>query len=109
MGELRGHFRPEFLNRVDDMVIFHPLGLPEIERIVDLLFTELRRRLAEQRITSLTEPGRRLIASRATTGLRRPAATPLHLARGGDQDRPRVARGEARDGVTILVDARARN
>ncbi|WP_349263539.1 ATP-dependent chaperone ClpB [Actinocrinis sp.] len=63
MRELRGHFRPEFLNRVDDVVIFHPLGLPQIERIVDLLFDELRGRLAEQRITlRLTEPGRRLIA-----------------------------------------------
>ena len=63
MAELHSHFRPEFLNRVDDVVVFRPLGLGEIERIVDLLFDELRRRLAEQQITlELTEEGRRLIA-----------------------------------------------
>jgi ATP-dependent Clp protease ATP-binding subunit ClpB len=63
MAELGSHFRPEFLNRVDDIILFHPLGLGQIERIVDLMFGELRRRLAEQGITlELTEPGRRLIA-----------------------------------------------
>ena len=50
MRELRGHFRPEFLNRVDDVVVFRRSAWPQIERIVDLLFDELRRRLAEQRI-----------------------------------------------------------
>ncbi|WP_034087147.1 ATP-dependent chaperone ClpB [Streptacidiphilus albus] len=64
MGELNSHFRPEFLNRVDDIVLFHPLGLAQIERIVDLLLEELRRRLAEQRIDlRLTEEARRLIAA----------------------------------------------
>ena len=42
MAELRGHFRPEFLNRVDDIVLFKPLTLAEIERIVDLMFDDLR-------------------------------------------------------------------
>ena len=36
MADLRGHFRPEFLNRVDDIIMFKPLTLAEIERIVDL-------------------------------------------------------------------------
>jgi ATP-dependent Clp protease ATP-binding subunit ClpB len=48
MAELRQHFRPEFLNRVDDIVLFKPLRLEEIERIVDLLGEDLRRRLAER-------------------------------------------------------------
>jgi ATP-dependent Clp protease ATP-binding subunit ClpB len=65
MGELRGHFRPEFLNRVDDTVLFAPLGLPQIERIVDLQFEQLRQRLAEQQIElHLTEEARLLIAER---------------------------------------------
>jgi ATP-dependent Clp protease ATP-binding subunit ClpB len=65
LGELRAHFRPEFLNRVDDIVVFHPLGLPQIERIVDLMFDELRGRLAERHIgLRLDEAGRRLIAER---------------------------------------------
>ncbi len=46
MGELRRHFRPEFLNRVDDIVLFKPLTEAEIERIVELMFDDLRRRLA---------------------------------------------------------------
>ena len=44
MQELRQHFRPEFLNRVDDTVLFKILTLDEIERIVGLLADELRRR-----------------------------------------------------------------
>ena len=45
-AELRAHFRPEFLNRVDDLVLFKPLQLEEIKAIVDLLLTELKDRLA---------------------------------------------------------------
>ncbi|MGA9358502.1 MAG: AAA family ATPase, partial [Mycobacterium sp.] len=45
MAELRGHFRPEFLNRVDDIVLFTPLSMPQLERIVELQLAELRDRL----------------------------------------------------------------
>jgi ATP-dependent Clp protease ATP-binding subunit ClpB len=63
MAELRAHFRPEFLNRVDEIVLFKPLTLPEIERIVDLMFTDLRARLAERRMAlDVTEDARRFIA-----------------------------------------------
>jgi ATP-dependent Clp protease ATP-binding subunit ClpB len=63
MAELRGHFRPEFLNRVDDIVLFKPLTLEEIEQIVDLQIADLRRRLADRRLQlELTEPARALIA-----------------------------------------------
>jgi len=63
MTALRAHFRPEFLNRIDDIVMFHRLTLPQLERIVDLQFDELRQRLAERRIAlELTEPARKLIA-----------------------------------------------
>ncbi|HKB29349.1 MAG TPA: ATP-dependent chaperone ClpB [Streptosporangiaceae bacterium] len=51
MAELRGRFRPEFLNRVDEVVLFKPLTQPEIERIVDLMFNDLRSRLADRRMT----------------------------------------------------------
>ncbi len=50
MAELRRHFRPEFLNRVDDMVLFKPLTLEEIEEVVALMVGELRARLAARRI-----------------------------------------------------------
>ncbi|HEY3683078.1 MAG TPA: ATP-dependent chaperone ClpB [Streptosporangiaceae bacterium] len=63
MAELRGHFRPEFLNRVDDIVLFKPLTQGEIERVVDLMFADLRGRLAERRITlEVGEEARRSIA-----------------------------------------------
>lgn len=53
---LRSTFRPEFLNRVDDVVLFKPLTEPELRQIVDLLIRELRARLAERRINlELTE------------------------------------------------------
>jgi ATP-dependent Clp protease ATP-binding subunit ClpB len=51
MNELRIHCRPEFLNRVDDTVLFKPLRLEEIEKIIDLLLNELQKRLADRQIT----------------------------------------------------------
>ena len=63
IAELRAHFRPEFLNRVDDTVLFKTLTLPEIERIVDLQTEDLSRRLAEQGIgIELDEAARALVA-----------------------------------------------
>jgi ATP-dependent Clp protease ATP-binding subunit ClpB len=63
LSALRHHFRPEFLNRVDDIVLFKPLRLEEIEQIVDLQVEDLRRRLADRRIgLDLTEEARAFIA-----------------------------------------------
>src|ERR1700739_2739103 len=50
MGELRLHFRPEFLNRVDEIVLFKPLTLSEIKRIIDLQLKLLRVRLSERHL-----------------------------------------------------------
>ena len=64
MTEMRQYFRPEFLNRVDDIVLFKPLRLDEIERIVDLLTEELRVRLADRRIQlEIDEEARKFVAS----------------------------------------------
>jgi ATP-dependent Clp protease ATP-binding subunit ClpB len=63
MQEMRRHFRPEFLNRVDDIVLFKPLTLGEIKKIVDLLTEELRKRLAAREIRlELTDAARELVA-----------------------------------------------
>ena len=65
MADMRSHFRPEFLNRVDEIVLFKPLTEAEIENIVDLMLSDLRMRLAERQITlEITEPARRFIAER---------------------------------------------
>ena len=50
MADLRQTFRPEFLNRIDETVLFKPLALDEIEKIVDLLIADVNKRLAERRV-----------------------------------------------------------
>jgi ATP-dependent Clp protease ATP-binding subunit ClpB len=65
LAELRTRFRPEFLNRIDDIIVFSPLQLGQIENIVELQFSDLRRRLAERQIRlDLTSEARHLIAER---------------------------------------------
>jgi ATP-dependent Clp protease ATP-binding subunit ClpB len=51
MAELRKAFRPEFLNRIDETILFKPLTLEEITAIVDLLLADLNQRLADRRVT----------------------------------------------------------
>jgi ATP-dependent Clp protease ATP-binding subunit ClpB len=51
MRELRGHFRPEFLNRIDEIVLFKPLSLAEITKIVGLLVQDVQKRVAERGVT----------------------------------------------------------
>jgi ATP-dependent Clp protease ATP-binding subunit ClpB len=59
---LREHFRPEFLNRVDDIVIFHPLGAAQLSQILELRLNEVRRLLEDRQISlELTEPARQLV------------------------------------------------
>ncbi len=60
---LRQTFRPEFLNRIDDVVVFHALGLSDIEKIVDIQLKDVRARLARERITlDLTSTAKQSLA-----------------------------------------------
>jgi ATP-dependent Clp protease ATP-binding subunit ClpB len=107
MAALRSHFRPEFLNRVDDIVLFTPLRLEQIERIVDLQFDELRARLAERQITvELTEAARKLIAQRGFDPVY--GARPLRRYISHEVE-TRIGRallsGDVINGATIKVDA----
>ncbi len=62
MRILREHFRPEFLNRVDDMVIFRPLGHAQLNEILEMRLNDLRRMLEDRQISlEITEPARQLI------------------------------------------------
>jgi ATP-dependent Clp protease ATP-binding subunit ClpB len=65
MRELRNGFRPEFLNRVDDIILFKPLTLAETELIVDLQVEELQRRLAGRGFTLELTPAARTFVARA--------------------------------------------
>ena len=63
LAEMRSHFRPEFLNRLDDIVLFKPLTEAEIERIVDLMLGDVRARLADRQMhLEVSEDARRFIA-----------------------------------------------
>ncbi|MEU3168039.1 ATP-dependent chaperone ClpB [Streptosporangium sp. NPDC050280] len=106
MAELRSHFRPEFLNRVDDIVIFKPLTPEEIERIVGLMFVELRDRLEQRGIRlEVTEAALRHIAERGYDPVY--GARPLRrfIAR---EVETRIGRallsGEADEGAVVQVD-----
>ena len=63
MNELKRNFKPEFLNRLDDIVIFNPLGLEQIVSIVDIIFQELQEKLEQKEITiTLSSEAKQLIA-----------------------------------------------
>ncbi|MEA1999920.1 MAG: hypothetical protein U9N61_11450, partial [Euryarchaeota archaeon] len=65
MGVLKTQFRPEFLNRIDEIIIFNQLGMAEIKKIVEIQLRYLHDRLAERRITiSVSESVKELIASK---------------------------------------------
>ena len=63
MKTLQGHFKPEFLNRVDDIIIFRPLGMEQIEHIVDLQLARFEKLLADRKITlDVTPEAKHLLA-----------------------------------------------
>jgi ATP-dependent Clp protease ATP-binding subunit ClpB len=64
MDALRQHFRPEFLNRVDDIVVFHPLEPSDIEQIIDLQLVRLEKLLADRKLTvEVTPEAKRVITT----------------------------------------------
>ncbi len=63
LAELKSHFKPEFLNRLDDMVVFNPLGLDQIKGIVELFFAEIEEKVQERNIElSLSDEAKAYIA-----------------------------------------------
>ncbi|HVG27206.1 MAG TPA: ATP-dependent chaperone ClpB [Acidobacteriaceae bacterium] len=107
MEELRKHFRPEFLNRVDDVVVFHPLGEEQLTHIVDLRLNDLRKLLEDRRITlELTDAARAAIfkagydraygARPLKRAIQRLVQDPLAL---------RILEGDVRHGDRVLIDA----
>ncbi len=110
MEELRRDFRPEFLNRLDEIVLFHSLGKEELSRIVDIMVRELNDRLADRKIAFALTPAAK--ARIAEIGYD-PAygARPLRRAlqkRVEDALAMRILEGEFREGDRVTVDADAK-
>jgi len=101
------HFRPEFINRVDDVVVFHPLGREHIRRIVDIQLKYLRERLAEREMTLvLTEAARDRLAEAGFDPVY--GARPLKRAIQQQVENPlaqEILKGRFKPGDTIEVDA----
>ncbi len=108
MGELRRHFRPEFLNRVDETVVFHPLTTEQLSAIVEIQLTRLRERLAERRIPlTLTSAATATLATRGYDSVY--GARPLKRLIQQEVETPiarLLVKGELRDGDTVMVDTK---
>ena len=109
LNTLREHFKPEFLNRVDDIIIFSPLGKEELTRIIDLRLEDLRRLLADRKISlELTDAAKQLLL---TTGYDvQYGARPLKRAIQRMIQDPlalKILDGEVLHGDHVVVDADA--
>jgi ATP-dependent Clp protease ATP-binding subunit ClpB len=108
MADLRRQFRPEFLNRVDDIVLFKALTEAEIERIVELMLDDLRTRLTDRRMTlDVSDAARRFIAEQGYDPVY--GARPLRRFIAHEVE-TRLGRallsGDILDGATVRVDLR---
>ena len=108
MNALQGHFRPEFLNRVDDVIIFNPLGKEQLSKIIELRLEDLRRLLAERKISlELTDAAKEMLFSEGydpaygarplKRAIQRMIQDPLAL---------KILDGEVLHGDHVVVDAR---
>ncbi len=106
MEELRKGFRPEFLNRIDDTIVFHALDERHLKNIVDIQLGRLRKRLAERRMElELTDSAKTFLVSEGYD----PAygARPLKRAIQRELETPlakRILEGAVRDGQKVMVD-----
>jgi ATP-dependent Clp protease ATP-binding subunit ClpB len=108
LDELKKHFRPEFLNRVDDIVVFHSLGEDQLTHIIDLRLDELQKLLTDRKIRlELTPKARRLVFE---TGYDRAyGARPLKRAIQRMVQDPlaiKILSGEVRHGDHVQIDAK---
>ncbi len=106
LEELKLFFRPEFLNRVDEVIVFKPLTMRELSQIIDLLVDNVNKRLVERNIRiELTESAKKELVARGYD----PAfgARPLKRTLQKYIETPladRIIRGEIKDGMTVVVD-----
>jgi len=103
---MRQHFRPEFLNRVDDMIIFHPLDAEVLKRIIDIQVGLVQKRLSEKKISiELTESAKELLAEEGFDLVY--GARPLKRVIQRDVLNPlagKILAGEVKEGSRVMVD-----
>ncbi|MBI3995234.1 MAG: AAA family ATPase, partial [Nitrospirae bacterium] len=106
LAALRAQFRPEFLNRIDDIVIFHPLELPELISIIEIQMKNLKTRLAEKKLAlALTDRAKQYLAREGYDPIY--GARPLKRIIQRDILNPlalRLLQGDFREGDTIEAD-----
>jgi len=106
LSVVRTHFKPEFLNRLDDIVVFGSLSTTELKSIVDIQLARLTRRLAERRLVlDVSEAARDWLASNGYDPVygARPLRRLIQSAI-GDRLAKALLAGEIRDGDRIVVD-----
>jgi ATP-dependent Clp protease ATP-binding subunit ClpB len=107
LEDVHGYFRPEFINRIDEIVVFEPLGREEIRQIVEIQLKALQRRLQERKLTvALTDAARDYLANKGFD----PAfgARPLKRLIQREVQDPlamKLLSGEIHDGDTVVIDA----
>jgi ATP-dependent Clp protease ATP-binding subunit ClpC len=106
MSEVRKTFRPEFINRLDDIIVFHELSREQIGSIVDLMIKDLQKRLAERKLKlELTRPAQNWLADTGYDPVY--GARPLRRAIEKYVENTlssRILSGDYKDGDTIVVD-----
>jgi ATP-dependent Clp protease ATP-binding subunit ClpB len=109
MDELRTSFRPEFMNRIDEVVLFKPLTLEEIEKIVDLLIGDLKKRLKDRGIAiDMTAAAKEFVAKEGYDPVY--GARPLKRFIQQEIETPiarKIVAGELGDGATVHIDVKA--
>ncbi|QCV88082.1 ATP-dependent Clp protease ATP-binding subunit [Acidipropionibacterium jensenii] len=104
--ELKGHFRPEFLNRLDEIIVFHQLSREDILRIVDLMIGQLEERMGDKDMSvEVTPAAKSLLADRGFDPLM--GARPLRRTIQRDVEDPlaeKILFGEVKPGQIVLVD-----
>jgi len=104
--EMKLHFRPEFLNRIDDVVVFSPLTEEDVVKIIDIQLSEIEKRLAEREITVVFTDGTKRFIAKETYSPQygaRPIARYLkkHIE---TEIAAKIIRGEVKDGDTFTID-----
>lgn len=106
LDELRQHFRPEFLNRVDEVIVFHALTEEELAQIIEIQLKRVRERLAQRRISlQLTDAAKRHLVKAGYDPVY--GARPLKRALQKELETPlgrKILAGEVRDDQKVIVD-----